>query len=237
MTNKQTDVKKRGFLKTAFWSAIALNLLLASTASASLLITKSNTTLGVVDGGSAIWPIEIAGADITAGVGTIQSVTVTVGFTKCSNLGAPLPLGCSPSNIDVTENPFFNEISFSLSGPSGTTVSLVPEGFFDIFGFFTGSVTMTFDDLAATSVPTIPANGTFEPFGSLSDFAGENAIGFWGLTFADSLADDPLQLESFSLSVTTSTALEIAGPSVLGSFVAGLAGLGLFRRQRRRPAP
>ncbi len=117
-------------------------------------------------------------------------------------------------------NPFsFGELSLDLRH-NGVTVFLV-----DFHGG-QGSVTITFDDLAAGPLPFSLVSGTFRPDDPLSAFNGLDASGDWTLRISDNDSGDCSSYSNAVLAVTT------PAPATLTLLALGLAGLGFSRRRK-----
>jgi len=161
----------------------------------------TRTMPGIVDGmnfpNGFFRSITFDGTEPNFGTGEILDVDVTVEFRKAQD----------PPPNDIF-GPGFDEIGFALRSPAGSVVELIPFGTFDEPAFqqgqtlvFDGAITL--DDEAGSALPSDIAAGTFQPFGLLSDFDGENALGEWRLFIEDNLGGQPLEYESFSLSIET----------------------------------
>ncbi len=127
---------------------------------------------------------------------TVSGVTTTISLTKCggkinSSTGVCEGLGFS----------FNDEIRLRLQSPTGTIVSLVP------FGALTGqqpgdTVTWGFTDTALSMVSgSLLVSNTYRPASPLSVFNGEDGNGTWSLLFRDDFPEDPLSINSWSLTV------------------------------------
>jgi len=146
--------------------------------------------------GGTITPCFKDKAETFAGQGTIEHVTLTATISN----------------------------SFSLIEPSlylahaGLTVHLY-EALIHGTSTGAGSVTITFDDLAAAPLPTSPtlASGTFRPDSPLSALNGLDASGTWILTIGDW---NPGDISSYSGAVLAVTTPE---PATLALLVVGLA--------------
>lgn len=102
-----------------------------------------------------------------------------------------------------TGNPYNSEVSFQIVSPDNTTVNLLSSGTYADGGTSAGLITTVFEDGGAV-VGTVPASGTFNPAQTLSLLNGSNPNGNWKLIARDSGDQDPLCMESFSVTVYTS---------------------------------
>jgi hypothetical protein len=166
--------------------------------------------------------------------GPVSGVTTTINLTKCDN-----PISSTGECLGRSPNGSFNsEIQLRLQSPTGTTVVLVPTG--ALTGQSVGdTVSWTFDDSASSVVSgSSLVSGTFLPSTPLSAFIGESGNGIWNLLFADNRLEDPLSINSWSLTVNEPLpvppgALPVPGPlPVLGAASA----FGFSRRLRGRIA-
>jgi hypothetical protein len=150
-------------------------------------------------------------------------VVTTINLTKCDDSIDSSTGPCIGSGFSFNE-----EIDFSLISPSGTLLPLVIP-YTDLDCQTHGNtVTWTFDDSASSIVSgdfLIP--GTYLPKSSLSAFNGEDGNGLWQLLYTDDAGDDPLSVNSWSLTVMN----EVPGPL---PFLGSAAAFGYSRRIRCR---
>ncbi len=118
---------------------------------------------------------------------------------------------------------WINDLSFTLTSPSGTSVTLFAnicdsEDDFDV----------NFDDAAASgTLPCPPADGlTYQPEEALSAFNGENMNGTWTLTVSDAANQDGGSLNGWTLEICYTPTVPCNNPTLptLGgttSFCAG----------------
>jgi len=95
---------------------------------------------------------------------------------------------------------FFDELSASLSSPSGTTVDLFNQ---ECFGG-PESFNFSLDDAATTNLDpacNYDQGGVFKPLSALSAFNGQNAMGTWTLTITDHFFFDGGALTDWSLEI------------------------------------
>ncbi len=172
--------------------------------------------------------------------GTISDVTVTVVFAGASD-------DISQSGVPSgSGDPFYDELELSLRSPAGTVVSLVTE-----FSYLfdedaipepetsptSGTFTVTFSDAAQDEVGStndgIPEDGTFQPFGLLSDFDGENTAGTWQILIRDAFEGQPKSVNAVTLNIETSDEITVVPlPGALPMMVGALALLGFAARRR-----
>lgn len=181
--------------------AFLLTFGMTNQVASAVTATFTNNTPGFVDRSTDIRTVTVTTAEIPAG-DLITDVDVIVDFEKEGNNDCAIPDGSSS---------FSNEISMSLTSPSGTLVNLV----FDQSGqspTYTNSgnadrVVVTFDDSATILVGTtnngLPQTGTFQPAQPLSAFNGENPQGIWTFTYGDDVGADFLCFNQLDVTITT----------------------------------
>lgn len=199
-------------------------------------LVKSNTTTGYFDSSFGTRSIAFTAADLGAEL-YIADIDVTVDFAKdSSNTYVPPDVLPVPAG-----SPYFDEINFTLTGPSGTSVTLIDNtginnGSFNsgAFGsYFQGS--LTFDQSAA-----LPVNfdrnqitpGTFLPAtdgGNLDSFHYENAVGTWSLFIEDDDNSDGLSFYGYSIEINT-----IPEPSAFIMLAMGAVGVLAYAWRRKR---
>lgn len=230
-------MKRRWYTETTRsgrWSGVVAScvILLGCSELSAGFVTKSNTTTGFADASVLTRNITFSAADFADNYFTIGDLDVTISFAKSNNDSfAPQ---ASPINPGF---PYFSEIDFLLTSPSGTSVKLISNvggsrSFRRGNDGFQG--TLVFDQSAALPVNFDVDNitaGTYRPAAeSLDAFNGENVTGTWTLTIGDSVARDGLSFYSYSLSVYT-----LPEPDSIGLWGAFLmvSLLVLVHRQRR----
>lgn len=122
----------------------------------------------------------------------ITDVDVSINFLKTDgDCSAPAP-----------GNPYHNETSFRIVGPTGTEVVLAPSG------TWSGTtpiapVTVVFDQSAAAPPSATPVSGAFQPNGgNLNTFNGTAPTGTWILQAGDNAGADPLCVNSYTVTIT-----------------------------------
>ncbi|MBK8903065.1 MAG: tandem-95 repeat protein [Anaerolineaceae bacterium] len=216
---KRTHKKPhRRFRTILILSVLGLILLLPSLTLAAS-VTQSNGTDGAVDGNLPGPPltrtVEFTTDDFSPGA-SISSVTATVQFAK---IDAPDAGSCF-SIGHQGGSPFNREIYMFLTSPSGDTAVLIEDSLnnggsgsappyytYTTNDVYNGTVTVTFDDGAATQVGgPAPVSGTFRPEEPLSAFLGEDPLGTWTLSVGDNLSGAPVCFYDFSLTVNAEQA-------------------------------
>ncbi len=104
-----------------------------------------------------------------------------------------------------------NDLTFTITSPSGTSVTLVSEicaGSIENFNF-------SFDDQAGTAIIPCPPTdgGTYIPLSDLSAFNGEQMNGTWTLTINDAFDVDGGSLNAWSLEICTNAGFKPNPPS------------------------
>jgi len=197
-------------------------LLAPQAASAATQSATFNPVL-IVDGDSSSTGFTFSGF-----IGPVSGVTTTINLTKCDD-----DINSSTGACEGTDFSFNREIQLLLQSPTGTIVELVPFNALD--GQTPGdTVTWTFADSASSVVSgNLLVSGTYLPSSSLSAFIGESGNGTWNLLFEDGAGDDPLSINSWSLTVNQQVNQQVPGPlPVLGAASA----FGISRRLRGRIA-
>lgn len=161
------------------FAVMCATLALAGAAQADVVVTDSQ--YGNVDG------IVIARyLDVTQH-GAISKVAISVDFSKCDDP----PIGPEGSQCIGEGSPYADEIGIWLTGPDGTTVRLVPLGYYDQNSG--GRVTVNFDDQAPVLGTTMQSGAFSLPLDSFSEFDGLDMFGTWTLTLQDTDFGDPLE--------------------------------------------
>ncbi len=157
---------------------------------------------------------------------TITDVNITLDFTKCDD-----PL--TSSTCTSTGFSFNREIVFQLISPLMTVVDLVFQDSYD--GQTPGDrVSVTFDDSAASVVGGMfLQSGVFRPVGSLADLIGENSSGLWTIFYQDTVFNDPLAFNGYSLNISGPSPSPVPLPAALPLLMAAIGGLGILRRRRK----
>ncbi len=145
-----------------------------------------------------------AGVNIPLTVSGVAGLISDVNFRLDAGTGVCDATALNPE-ASVTHT-FVGDLRFTLTSPSGTTVSLIAgRG-----GAGVNFCTITLDDDGAfPAVSTISnaggVNGSFKPESPLAAFKGQNANGTWTLNVADTGAADIGTLNRFSLIIAGST--------------------------------
>ncbi|CAL2103368.1 exported protein of unknown function [Tenacibaculum sp. 190130A14a] len=172
------------------WCFVLL-VLTVNTVTSQTVITKTYTggTVSIDDDTVSI-PITFNSADFPNGT-NIENVQVSITWTKTDGTCA----------VQDTGSAFHDETGFDLQGPGGT-VQIAATGTWsgntDI-----GNVTTVFDDSFGTSPSGTPVGGNFSPSGSLATFNGGDPVMTWNLLATDTVGQDPLCVESYSITITT----------------------------------
>ncbi len=151
--------------------------------------TYSGPTVSI-DATTTSIPIIFNAADFPNGT-NIENVRISITWTKTDGT-------CAAQN---TGDPFHTETGFDIQGP-GATVELVPTNTWS-GGLDIGNVTTVFDDAFGTSPTGTPVSGNFSPSGSLATFNGGDPVMTWNLLATDTVGQDPLCVESYSITITT----------------------------------
>ena len=209
---------------------VAATLLGLAAPADAATVSATNSIPGVADDSSFTRDVTFTAGDL-GGQTIITDIDVTIDFAKFSNT--------------VVLAPFYNQVEFVLTSPSGTNFTLISNSGGteivaddDFITFFQGSGgydgVVTFDQSAAQPVDfnrnQIPS-GTFRPdddtLNSLDLFNGESALGTFTLFIEDDSFGNPLRFDSFTVTLTTT-----AVPSPTAA-LGGLAMLGLTALRRR----
>jgi len=218
---------------------IALVLVCAwiSETAEAAFVTRSNTTTGFADASVITRSIVFTASDFGGPV-SLDDVNVTISFAKTNN-NAFLP---ASRNVP-SGTPYFNEIQFILTSPSGTQVRLISNGSSSQESFLSGSSgfkgTITFDQSAPTLVNAnrrVLTSGTFRPANppnqSLNSFNAQDPLGTWTLSIGDDVAQDGLSFYSYSLGLTVHALPEPRSIGLWGSLA--LVILSIFGHRARR---
>jgi Concanavalin A-like lectin/glucanases superfamily/Ig-like domain CHU_C associated len=137
----------------------------------------------------------------TSGIsGTITKVAVASTWTKKGG-GDHTTCGTAHNAGD----PSLFEMSLKLQAPDGTQVVLVPANTYQ--GSYVGNITTTFDDASALTLSSTPLAGAVKPSGLLSSLNGKSPNGTWTLIPNDNGGGDPLCVAGFSVTITTTAAV------------------------------
>lgn len=190
MSYKENLTAYRIFLSFCFFSLISLG----TNAQTVTRTWNGGGTLQV--DGSGNYAINVGSVNFNAADFSSCSVTdvnVRIRWTKTDGSCA------SPG----TGNSFHNETSFRLQGPDGTQVILVQPGTYS-GGTTIAMVTTTFNQGSGLPSGT-PSTGTFGPNnGNLNNYNGKDPTGSWTLFAGDNAGGDPLCIDWFQVTVTSS---------------------------------
>jgi large repetitive protein len=155
--------------------------------------------------GISLYQLSTLSSNCTTFVSTdVPQIISPVGTpTVTSSLPVVLPPGAVITNISVQNlagtHSYINDISVSLTSPSGTTVPL-----FSNICTSQDNFSINFDDsgLPYVTIPCPPiTTNTYHPQFNLNNFLSEDPSGNWTLTIVDSEVDDGGSLDSWSLNI------------------------------------
>jgi subtilisin-like proprotein convertase family protein len=196
LTSTEFSTSGLDALTTYYWRVRSTNICGTGDWSETYSFTTGNCIFNV----AADLPISIS----ENGSPTITS-TLNVPFAGVIN------------DLDVVnvmgEHTFLGDLTFTLTSPSGTSVTLVSNQCGTDENF-----SITFDD-SATGNPPCPYDdgGTYSPVGNLTDFNGENPQGDWILEVADGANQDGGALENWGLQICASGVVNISASVSPGS--------------------
>ena len=179
---------------TIYYWRVRVNSTCGSSAFAA---PSSFTTTGCV--------IYAASTNLPAAIPTVGTITRTI----------TVPVGGTINDVNVLNlvgtHTRMGDLSFTLTSPQGTVVSLMANvcGTNDNFD-------LEFDDAAASAViPCPPTTGlVYQPVGNLSDFNGQNSAGTWTLTITDNQNTQSGSLTSWSLEICVDPPVSCIDPVV-----------------------
>ncbi len=131
--------------------------------------------------------VDLSGIAIGTDVASVASAQTATG-TFDVNVSAPFIQDLDVALL-MTYN-IVNELTFSLTSPSGTTVTLLDRpncANNDLDVTFDDEATLTHVDFNNTCNPSPAISGTFQPLQALSAFDGENPNGTWTVTLVDAV--------------------------------------------------
>ena len=155
-----------------------------------------------------------------------------------STIEADFPPDYVVTDVDVTfegmTHTFPDDVDAMLVAPNGTTNTLLMSDAGGSNGI--NNVSVTFDDAAATTVPTPVVAGTYRPTEdgtvgdtlpapapvpsgtvALSNFVGVAAAGTWSLYVADDAAGDAGKIDGWSLDITAAPKCDGKIPTIVGT--------------------
>ena len=140
--------------------------------------------------------------------GTFASTDVPVAITSSGTpiITSTLNVNANGSIQDVNvlnlniSHTWINDLIITLTSPAGTSVTLINR-----ICNSQDNILTNLDDEAGNSYASIPcpptSNDTYQPFGSLSDFDGEDLNGTWTLTIQDVFNLDGGSLNAWALEI------------------------------------
>jgi len=182
---------------------IALGVGLATT----LGFAQSASAVTLTDSVSPFPVVEVDAStdsvDLTLSGDTSLTIADIDLFLDLTGSGETIDSDGTPNDVDPPSSAFFDELSISLTSPSGTTVDLIPTGTYT--GGDSLRFNITLDDSASDTVGStnggIPEDGTFAPVNSFAPFFGEPAVGTYTVTIGDTVSSDPKSLNAATLTV------------------------------------
>ncbi len=141
-------------------------------------------------------------ASLQCGTFSATDTPISISPDNTSSYTSTIPIYTSGVVIDVNvrnlqgEHSWIGDLTFILTSPSGTSVTLLSELCEDMENF-----NISFDDeVASSAIPCPYTNGgVYQAVGSLSNFIGEDAFGEWTLTVEDNFDLDGGILNTWSL--------------------------------------
>lgn len=97
-------------------------------------------------------------------------------------------------------HPYLSEMSMMVMSPNGTVFTLIPPNYYS--GGYVGVVSQTFK-IGGAGLGSVPASGTFAPYGSMSSVLGYSPNGAWQLIGYDHASGDPLCISGFWVKAVT----------------------------------
>ena len=164
---------------TYFWRVRYTNNCATSLWSTEFSFTSSNCN-------------EYVSTNIPINIPTTGTITSTITVPASGNI-----LDVNLTNLQGTHGRV-GQLTFTLTSPFGTSVTLMNQSCGNDNDF-----NIAFDDdAAAAAIPCPPTDGnTYQPFGSLAGFVGEDPTGVWTLTVVDVSTPTSGQLTAWSLEI------------------------------------
>ncbi len=158
-------------------------------------------------------PFSFTTGTVTCATTNSANVPVTIPTTVATVTSTlNIPSGVSMSDVNVTVNithTWINDLSLTLTSPTGTVVTLVANPCSPIVGV--NDIAATFDDAGTAFVcsnsPGI--SGIVLPAQVLTAFNGQNSTGTWTLSVIDAFAQDGGSLNSWSLNICSVAPLSV----------------------------
>ncbi len=167
-------------------------------------------TNGLDDDGDGL--IDCFDSDCVGPIVPSTDVPKSISSSSTSTITSTINIGPSGSildldviDLDITHS-YINDLTVTLKSPSNTTVTLLNE----ICGG-QDNIQICLDDEANSGTFACPPLGgqSYQPYGSLSAFDGEDISGIWTLTISDGYVSDGGSLNRWALSFTTVCLVEI----------------------------
>ncbi|MDG0973706.1 MAG: M12 family metallo-peptidase [Crocinitomicaceae bacterium] len=177
---------------TYFWKVRYTNNCATSLWSTEFSFTTSNCT-------------EYVSTNIPINIPTTGTITSTITVPPSGNI-----LDVNLTHLQGTHGRV-GQLTFTLTSPFGTSVTLMNQSCGNDNDF-----NIAFDDdAAAAAIPCPPTDGnTYQPFGSLAGFVGEDPTGVWTLTVVDVSTPTSGQLTAWSLEICSEIATSCVQPDI-----------------------
>lgn len=206
-------------MKTFLKVATAVVAIMAAAPSIAATASFSGTGFAIPDGAGTTIGTPVSSSLSIGALGTINSITVTLGNLTHSWAG---DLAATLSNGSTTIT-LFDRLGVSGSGV-GNSMN------------FSGSY--SFSDSATLTLPefnngTDITPGAYLPAQALSAFNGLNTAGTWTLSIGDYAQADTGRLGSWRLDVDYATAGAVPEPATWAMMIGGFAFAGAAMRRRR----
>ncbi len=148
--------------------------------------------------------VDLAANDLPVNIIDQSTVTSVISVTQDVTISEVMI-----DDLSITHS-FVSDLTITLTSPAGTTVTL-----FEQECGSAQDLLVSFDDGADfTTVCPADDGETYQPVGSLSDFAEENALGDWTLSVTDGFAQDQGTINGWNLVLVVDTeAISLFGSS------------------------
>lgn len=139
--------------------------------------------------------VDLAASDLPINIVDQSTATSTITVTQDVTIAE-----VQVESLNITHT-FVSDLTITLTSPAGTVVSL-----FEQECGSAQDLLINFDDGADfTTVCPADDGGTYQPVGSLSDFAEENALGDWTLSVTDAFPQDQGTINGWNLVLVVDT--------------------------------